>query len=170
MGAMQPPPPRYRIVERQGRLIVTDTWAEGRPTRANTPVTPMAGTPKPSMPVSQNGPRPAPGGGLIDVVGARLVSTLCAGATDGAGQPILTTVNYCDAKGPREIVLGPASARRLGRWLVAIVAAVIAFAMLLYAVPESFIALFALIWLGAGTANSVARPALTRWLDNLDQG
>jgi len=163
MAAMEPPPPRYRIVERKGRLIATDTWAENRPTRAETPMAPMPGTPKPSRPGG------ARGGGLIDSLGAALVLSVCAGSTDDAGNPILTTANFYDIEGPRQIILGRTGARRLGRWLLAMASALVAMVLLIFSSSWGFIIAFILIGVTASSANTSARPAITRWLDRLEQ-
>jgi len=167
MAEMKPPPPRYRIVERNGRLIVTDTWQEARPVLPDQPITPMAGTPKPSLPAISTAMPGAGAGGLLDSAGARLVFALCAGATDSAGNPILTTANFYDVEGPREIPLGPASVKRLGRWLLALVSALLAMAVLLYATSWGFVIVFVLAGMTASSANTTARPAITRWLDRL---
>jgi hypothetical protein len=170
MSETKPPPPRYRIVERQGRLIVTDTWAEGRPAQAKTPMTPMTGaatSPRPGAPGSTS--RRTNDGGLIDTLGAALVLGICARSTDSAGNPILTTTNYYDVSGPREIVLAPASAKRLGRWLLAFVAAAMAVMVLILATQWGFVAAFVLVGMIASSANTTARPVITRWLDRLEQ-
>jgi hypothetical protein len=170
MADMRLPPPRYRIVERKGRLIVTDTWAENRPAR---PDAPMPGTLKPSMPVATKptgvgAVRLPGGGGLIDTLGGVLVLGVCAGSTDSAGNPILTTTNYYDVNGPREILLTAAAAKRLGRWLLALVAGGLAVMLLIFAAPWGFIVAFVLVGMIA-SANTTARPVITRWLDRLEK-
>ena len=170
MAEMQPPPPRYRIVERKGRLIVTDNWAENRPARAETPMAPMPGTPKPSRPGVPTGTaRGTRDAGPIDALGAVLVLSVCAGSTDSVGNPILTTANYYDVNGPRPILLDPTSAKRLGRWLLALVSALVAMVLLIFVTPWGFIAVFVLVGMTASSANTTARPAITRWLDRLEQ-
>ena len=169
MADMQPPPPRYRIVERGGRLIVTDTWADPRSARTEAPKTPMPGTPKPSRPGVPVAPRGARNAGLIDTLGAILLIAACAGSTDGAGTPILTTANLYDGNGPRQIMLGRAGARLLGRVLLAMASALVAMLILMLATSWGFIALFVLVGVTVSNANTTARPAITRWLDRLDQ-
>lgn len=178
MAEMRPPPPRYRIVEHKGRLIATDTWAENRPARAEAPQ-PRGDTPQPRserpLPRVPGSPRPIlPGGrpeptGWIDALGAALVVAVCAGSVDPAGQPILSTYNYYDIKGPREIALNPAGAQRLGRWLTAILAVVVAGTVLASIFTEAFVLLAIIVGLGVSSANTAARPAITRWLDSLGQ-
>jgi len=167
---MQPPPPRYRIVERKGRLIVTDTWAEGRPSRPEAPMTSMSNMAKPSVSSTQKTADGLPSnGGLIDSLGGILVLCLCAGSTESQGNPILTTANYYDVSGPREIVLAPASAKRLGRWLLTAASAALAMTVLVFATPWGFITAFVLAGIAASTANTTARPMITRWLDRLEK-
>ena len=184
MAAMEPPPPRYRIVERNGRLIATDTWAENRPARSGTSLPrretaqPRSDTAQPRIdtasPRLSQSPRldlprarsePASNG--FDALGAALVLAACGGSTDPAGRPILSTLNYFDIKGPREIVLNPASAQRLGRWLTAMLLVTISMTILACVFTEAFVVLAVLFGLGASSANTAARPAITRWLDSL---
>ena len=169
MAEMRPPPPRYRIVEHKGRLIATDTWAKNRPAREEappprtaTPLPRVSGSPRPVLP----GARPEPAG-WIDALGAALVVAVCTGSVDPAGQPILSTYNYYDIKGPREITLNPAGAQRLGRWLTAILAVAVSATILACVFTEAFVLLAVMVGLGASSANTTARPAITRWLDRL---
>jgi hypothetical protein len=168
MAAMEPPPPRYRIVERKGRLIATDTWAENRPGRADAPML-QAGAPRPTVPTRPGGMPGMRDAGLIDRLGTVLLLGLCTGSIDGTGNPILTTANFYDVEGPRQIVLGPAGAKRLGRWLVAIAAVMAVLALLIFSTPWGFIIAFVVVGLVASNANTAARPAITRWLDRLER-
>ncbi|MES1976311.1 MAG: hypothetical protein V4472_27970 [Pseudomonadota bacterium] len=147
------PPPRYRIVERKGRLIVTDTWAGGRP----------------PQPGAVLGARDAPRStgrakGHIDL----LVMIACRGASDAAGRPILSTHAYYDERGPRDIMLGARGARRLRRALTGAVAVIGIMLLLVWAVPDLVIPAFILFGLGLSGANTVARAHITRWLDRLE--
>jgi hypothetical protein len=169
---MRPPPPRYRIVEHKGRLIATDTWAENRPARAEaapprsaTPLPRVSGSPRPIQPRG----RAEPAGGGIDALGAALVLAVCAGSVDPAGQPILSTLNYFDIKGPREIALNPAGAQSLGRWLTAMLVVAVSATVLACIFTEVFVLLAIMVGLGVSSANSIARPAITRWLDRLGE-
>jgi len=168
MAAMEPPPPRYRIVERKGRLIATDTWAENRPERTGAP-TPQAGAPRPTVPGRPGGMPGMRDAGLIDRLGAVLLLGLCTGSTDGAGNPILTTANFYDVEGPRQIIVGPAGAKRLGHRLVAMAALMAVLALLIFLTPWGFIIAFVVVGMVASNANTAARPAITRWLDRLEQ-
>ena len=163
MAEMRPPPPRYRIVEHKGRLIATDTWAEGRPTRSDAPLPRLSGSPGPARPRTRRDPTP----GGIDALGAALVLAVCGGSVDPAGRPILSTLNYFDIKGPREIVLSPASAQRLGRRLATTLAVAVAMIILLCIFPQGLVPLTILLVVGASSANTAARPAITDWLDRL---
>ncbi|MEO9130809.1 MAG: hypothetical protein ABI240_06335 [Sphingomonas sp.] len=165
MSDMKPPPPRYRIVEHKGRLISTDTWAEGRPTRSDTPLPRISGSPGPGRPRVRS--EPASGG--IDALGAALVLAVCGGSVDPAGQPILSTRSYFDINGPREIVLSPANAQRLGRWLARALAILVFTIILLCIFPQGLFPLVILFVFGASGANSAGRPAITRWLDRLGE-
>ena len=147
------PPPRYRIVERKGRLIVTDTWAGGRP--------PQPG----AVPRTRDAPRSfGRAGGQADL----LVMIACGGASDAAGRPILSTHAYYDERGPRDIALGARGARQLGRALASAVAMIGIMLLLAWAVPDFVIAAFILLGLGLSGANTVARAHITRWLDRLE--
>lgn len=167
MADMRPPPPRYRIVEHKGRLIATDTWAEGRPTRSETPppqltgLPRISGSPKPAMPSA----RPEPASGGVDALGTALVLAICGGSVDPAGRPILSTRRYFDINGPREIVLSPTDTQRLGQRLAAAIAVAIITITLLWAFPESFIVVAILFFFSANSARTRALPAITQWLD-----
>jgi hypothetical protein len=157
-----PPPPRYRVVERGRRLVVIDTWDKGAaPVGAPTPPT--------SPPTPSNLPRamdatPQRAGGI----GRLLVSLACGGAMDGQWRPILTTKEYYDAKGPREIILSPPAARRLGSLLSRVAIALAVIALILWIFPYLLILLVGGFWAGIAGFNSVATPAVTRWLDGLE--
>jgi hypothetical protein len=180
MAEMRPPPPRYRIIEHKGRLIATDTWAQNRPTRSDTSlprsdtISPRIDTTSPrlsdSLRLDLPRARPEPASNGLDALGAALVMTACGGSTDPAGRPILSTLNYFDIRGPREIVLNPVSAQRLGRWLTAMLLVTISMTLLACIFTEAFVVLAILFGLGVSSANTTARPAVTRWLDRLGQG
>jgi hypothetical protein len=187
MAEMRPPPPRYRIVEHKGRLIATDTWAENRPTRSDTAqprsdkpaprgdtASPRSDTTSPRLTDSPrldlSRARPDPASNGLDALGAALVLTACGGSVDPVGRPILSTLNYFDSKGPREIALNPVSAQRLGRWLSAMLVVVISLTIMACVFTGAFVVLAILFGLGASSANTTARPAITRWLDRLGKG
>jgi hypothetical protein len=160
-----PPPPRYRVVERGRRLVVIDTWDKSAPPAgAAIPPTPPASRPTPSnLPVAMVATPQRAGG-----IGGLLVSLACGGAMDGQWRPILTTMEYYDAKGPREITLSPPAARRLGSLLSRAAIALAVIAVILWAFPYLLILLVGGFWAGIAGLNSVARPAMTRWIDGLE--
>ena len=83
---MQPPPTRYKVVERGRRLEVIDSWT-GEPASKSVRV-----------------PQPADRSTMIEARSAKL---------DQRGRRILRTQGWYDAKGPREIVLNAAGEARL---------------------------------------------------------
>ncbi|MEO8373673.1 MAG: hypothetical protein ABI471_00505 [Sphingomonas bacterium] len=179
MAEMRPPPPRYRIVEHKGRLIATDTWAENRPPRSGTPP-PGSDTAQPRIDTTSARlsdsrrldlprARPEPASNGFDALCAALVLAACGGSVDPAGRPILSTLNYFDIKGPRKIVLSPASAQALGRCLTVILTVAVSGIILACLFPGAFIVLAILIGFGASAANTAARPAITHWLDRLNE-
>jgi hypothetical protein len=155
------PPPRYKVVERKGRIVVTDTWAEGG---------------RPGLP-----PSPPPGGkrnpslvpaGTHDAAIVRfrdILVALACGTREDAGGPVLSTSVHVDEKGPRSIALSAAGAARLSNWMIAALA-LCALVLILFAV--SFVPAMLLlggIGLALTSANTTARPAITRWLDTLGE-
>jgi hypothetical protein len=101
-------------------------------------------------------------------IGSLLVSLACGGAMDGEWRPILTTREYYDAKGPREIILSPAAARRLGTLLSRVAIALAVIAVILWIFPYLLIVLVGGFWIGTAVLNSTAKPMVTRWLDGLE--
>ncbi len=101
-------------------------------------------------------------------IGSALVNLACVGAADGNGRPILTTMEYYDAKGPREIILSGPAARRLGTALSRVAVALVIVVALLWMFPILFFALIAGFWGGMAMLNSTARPMVTRWIDGLE--
>lgn len=96
-----------------------------------------------------------------------LVSLVCLGARDDAGRRIFRTHSYYDRDGPREIVLGVRGARQLGNMLFAAVALIGLTMLLVWTIPKLLIGAAILIGLVLSSANTAARPAITRWLDGL---
>jgi hypothetical protein len=160
-----PPPSRYRVVERDRRLVVVDTWDK---------CTPPAGVPTSPTPPTSRAPRPDLRGTMgappqrTGAIGGLLVTLACGGAMDGEWHPILTTRDYYDARGPREIVLSPAAARRLGSLLSRAAIGLAVIVVILWAVPYLLFLLVGGFWAGIAGFSSVARPAVTRWLDGLE--
>jgi hypothetical protein len=154
MSDTKPPAPRYRIVERNKRLVTIDSWDKRK-----------AGTTTPSPPPRRSARAPR---GQAAILADLLVALVCAGVRDAEGRRVLPTSEYFDGNGPRDITLSMAGEKRLGTVMFSLamvvmiaVAAMVAFPITIY---------FALMaTMGASFAiNSVARPAITRWLDGLE--
>jgi hypothetical protein len=147
---VQPPPPRYKIFERDGRLITIDTWADkatsARPTSAMRP------------------DRRA--------TGARLQAMLLAIALpilDESGRRLLTTGTSWDQEGPRVIALSPKGEKRVG--MVLLLAVIVLAALLLLAIANiewilPFIVVGAVLSSAAATAGL---PMVTRFLNSLGE-
>src|SRR3569832_2213095 len=163
-----PPPSRYRVVERDRRLVVIDTWEKGAPASdARQAPHPIAGATPVARPATASRPGIANPRGATGLP-AILVHIACMGSDDGAGHRILTTHEYYDAKGPRDIVLSVTAERRLGRALTIFVAAVAAALVIgWFGMPLFVLLFFSVIGINAAMA-SVIKPALTRWLDGLE--
>ena len=151
----EPPPPRYRVVERGRRLVVIDTWDKSD--------APAAQPVSQSMQRGMMGATPKASG-----IGSLLVRLACVGAADGNGRPILTTMEYYDAKGPREIILSDAAARRLGSALSRVAVALVVIVAMMWMFPILFFVLVAGFWAGIAALNSTAKPVVTRWIDGLE--
>ncbi|WP_157134518.1 hypothetical protein [Sphingomonas sp. PAMC 26605] len=144
----KPPPPRYKIVERGGRLHTIDTWAEQPP----------------AAPLQRRADPIAPG----DALGAPLVAALFR-VRDADGRRLLTTSPNWDRKGPRVIALLPPGERRIaalgllsiGVTLVLLLVALIDLDMLM---PICVVAVVL-----AGAVSSSRTSMVTSWLDSLGQ-
>lgn len=142
----EPPPPRYRVVERGRRLEVIDTWT---------------GAPATRTPPAQPTPRAATPSALRTVA-----MLLCVGATDAKGRPLLTTIPAIDAQAPRTIALGPAGIRRVAGTTIGIAAATVALLVVAAIVWQGlFGAMLVAIVFGA----SKVQPVTTRWIDGLER-
>lgn len=163
-----PPPTRYRVVERDRRLVVVDTWAKGAPPGKGEPAPHPGVAGKPTArPANATRPGIASPRGATGLASI-LVRIACFGSDDGDGHPILSTVAYYDARGPRDITLSPAGERHLGRMLVTfVIALVVAVALLSLLLPFLVVLFFGAIAVNAGMS-SFAKPIVTRWLDGLE--
>lgn len=100
------PPSRYKVVERDRRLVVIDTLT-GKPASAPGPIPPAERQDHPpspiERPVTEDEPR------RID---------------DRSGAQILTTTRLYDLKAPRQIVMGDRFNEKIGKaiggWLIAL--------------------------------------------------
>ncbi len=135
----QPPPPRYRIYERNRRLVVIDQWAQGSG-RVRSPVT-FAGSPPTN---------PAPVGKLDRI------------AFDG--RTSFTTHSFFDAKGPRTIILDPGSASTIVGVKVGVTVATFALVVIAFIAPFLLVVLFVLI---DRRVREQIRSGATAWLDRV---
>jgi hypothetical protein len=157
----QPPPSRYRVEERDGRLITIDTV---KGTESGHPPAPpgMMGMGQRSSlsarPAVSTGPR---GDGLI----LALANAATGGRVDAQNRPILSTEKTFDPLGPRFVALDPAGYRRLG-WVILGLLIAALMVLILAIVTDFFIALFviafALFRAGGPILTSVMKPVLER--------
>lgn len=87
------PPSRYKVVERDRRLVVIDTLT-GKPASAPGPIAPPDRQPTPDRPITETEPR------RID---------------DRSGAQVLTTSALYDLKAPRRIVMGERFNDKIGK-------------------------------------------------------
>lgn len=135
------PPSRYRIVERDRRLEVIDTWAEGSPTPRG-PLDPS----KPPRSILAVLPAPEQAG--FD------------------GRATLTTHRAYDLKGPRTVLLDPGSVAMLGRLKLAALS-VAFFYVLIVAVTTPWL-LMAPVFLFQPTIREPVRAWITKWLGRFE--
>jgi hypothetical protein len=146
------PPSRYKVVERDRRLVVIDTLT-GKPASAPGPIPPAArqdqSAPSPvERPVTETEPR------RID---------------DRSGAQILTTSPLYDLKAPRQIVMGDRFNEKIGKaiggWLIA---AFFAFAIAFLFYPWLIVLPFVL------ALQPKLRAGIRRWitarLDEIERG
>lgn len=162
----QVPPPRYRIVERDRRLIVIDNWARDK-------------SPPPSVPTPS-----ASGGDLLPRKGGdtanrivragedrgtllrKLALAACTGAEDSEGRPIFTSAPWFDTKAKRQFSLGRSGVERLGGTVLAFLMMIGFFVILAFAI--GFEALFIPVVLLVVVGKNI--PAIgTRWVDRLEK-
>jgi hypothetical protein len=153
---MQPPPSRYKVVERGRRLEVIDTRT-GKPASSSIPLPPAGarGGDVGAAPRDLSGP-PVPAGG-----GATKES---AGIDPG----VLVTRRWFDDKAPRTIRMNYTNRARLLnlRWGFAIaIALLVALSFLFW--PLAIVLVFALVF--GPKLRAQLRTVSTRWLDGLDQ-
>ena len=130
-----PPPPRYRIYERDRRLVVVDNWADGQPDRQM------------MMPVPVERTKTASG---------KLERIAFVGRT------AFTTHRLYDAKGPRTLILDPGSVTTVNGIKLALACA--AAIILTLAVVSPFL-LLPLLFLTNRKLRDEVRRASTAWLD-----
>lgn len=146
----RPPPPRYRIVERDGRLVTIDTWAKQAP------------------PPPRASPASAGNAPYWRAFGDLLLSALLR-TRDDAGRRLLTTGPSWDQRGPRTIALDRRGEQRLGTALGMVALAVLAAVVAVIIDPDLIFWVIVLGVLLASSLGTVAHGAMTRLLDSLDR-
>ena len=144
--AMQPPPPRYRVVEQGRRLVVIDTRTEF-PIRITSVA---AGVAHRST--------------WTDRVARTFSLILSAGAKTHEGHPIVTTKPFYDDHAPRELVLDPAAQRRIGAAVTALT--IVAGLTAIVVVPHPIVTVV-LLPLFSGVVQGRLRRRVTDWLDQI---
>lgn len=177
---MDPPPSRYRVVERGGRLVVIDSVVGGAPPTARELLPEVtsdsaaerfesffrdgadtqAGPLPPQRPAAAQAMIAAPPGVLRNVA-----ATVCGDRRDRDGRLQLKTARWFDAKGPRTVALSENGARQLGLVVLALVVAVIVavFLVVLWSVVG-----WAFVIVGVVALRQM-KPAVTAWIDRLTQ-
>ncbi len=189
----QPPPTRYRVVERGRQLVVIDTQAGSHPLMGDYSDPPAADpivddSPReavvdawPSRPdpepiadrVAPSALDPAPAAApplaAQQMIGGppellrNIAATVCGDTRDGDGRLILTTARFYDANGPRRIALDPDGERAVG----------LAMLMTLAASVAAIVLAVTTIWIGAALVIAAMailrniRTIATPWLDRL---
>lgn len=151
----KPPPSRYRIVEKDRRLTVIDTWAKDGSLSA--PAAPR---------VQRHDNKRAPGasgsGESSNDLLHRLALAACRGARDPAGRPVFTTYPWFDTLAPRSFALGRSGGRRLGSAMLGLI--LVAITVVMLAATADFAAWFAMVFVIAIFAGR-GKPLVTRWAD-----
>ncbi|WEJ98927.1 MAG: hypothetical protein P0Y59_18565 [Candidatus Sphingomonas phytovorans] len=172
----QVPPPRYRIVERDRRLIVIDNWAGDKTPPSSFPqVRPTASLPPTPSPSGRDLLPRTSGGSANRIARAgedggtllrQLALAACAGAEDAEGRPIFTSASWFDSKAKREFSLGRSGVERLGGTVLAFLIFIGLIAILAFAI--GFEALFVPVFLFVVVGKNI--PAIgTRWVDRLEK-
>ncbi|MES2055600.1 MAG: hypothetical protein V4564_06675 [Pseudomonadota bacterium] len=139
------PASRYRVIEKDRRLFVIDTWAEsGRPVpptqspMARTSMTPLVGPAKLSLPRQTR--------------------------FDGSAE--ITTHPFFDDRAPRTIKLDPGRMQTLGRVKLGLFAASFVFALVVITNPWFLVAPLVLL---NPALRKGGRRLLTAWLDRAER-
>jgi len=180
---MKPPPSRYRVVERGGRLVVIDSRSGGVPPTARDSLTdrreddaPPSSYPRESgesaveNDVTREVPlRPSPYPARRSPIAAlpgllnNVASTVCSDRRDAEGWLQWTTARWFDAKGPRPVALLAKGEPQLGIAALALLAA--AFLAVITAMAMGLVGWVMLVI--AGSLLPKAKPAVTAWIDSL---
>ncbi|QNQ09014.1 hypothetical protein [Sphingomonas alpina] len=139
------PTSRYRVIEKDRRLFVIDTWAEGgRPVQGAPPSLPKSSGAAPVGPLKLSLPRQT--------------------RFDGSAE--VTTHPFYDDRAPRTIKLDAARMQTLGQVKLGVFAASFAFALVVLTNPWFLVA--PLVLLNPGLRKGVRR-LLTAWLDRAER-
>jgi hypothetical protein len=165
----EPPPSRYRVIERGRRLEVIDTMAGRRPPLAYVPearAAPTDALPVPEIPAYRpSAPVTAPPPGMIAAPDflRNVAQTVCGERRDETGVLLLDTARWYDGKGPRTIALDPEGERELA--LLVIVMLVVAVGAIILAVVGGPVG-WVIVFIGLSTLQR-GKALATRWLDRL---
>lgn len=143
----EPPPPRYKVVERGRRLEVIDTWNGNAPVGHKPPV------PAPVLPAS---PAAAP------------LSAPSSPQIDARGRRRFTTSGWYDARGPRVLLLDADGERQLDNARAVLVAVAVAI-VLLGLLWWPLLIMLAIV-AGQPRARNNLRKGAAEWLDSIDAG
>jgi len=149
-GMTDAPPSRYRIIERDRRLIVIDQWGQ-QPPRGAEPVNPLTSGSKPS-----GSRRPA----------ANPLAGLRRTGFDGRAE--LVTQRWYDAKGPRTLKLDSGTAALLGRARGILLGAIVLFVVLAIWMPWVLVIPALLVFQPKARKSMLA--ASTAYIDRLEAG
>lgn len=131
------PPSRYKVVERDRRLVVIDSWAGG------------------------DGPRDA---SATQPAKPALAAPLAISKTAFDGRSTLRTLALYDANGPRAIPLDPGTAALISGARVAIAIAVLAMAAAAIAYPAALLIVPVML---SKHVRAPVRKRITAWLDRV---
>jgi len=189
----EPPPSRYRVIERGGRLQVIDTWAAARPqprmadyaepeliadvdSQNQAPAEPIAdrwsdfatAPSPPPVTLDQSAPVPPLPRAAQIVAGppellGNVAAAICGNKRDGDGRLLLRTARFYDSRAPRTIALDRDGEREVG--LVVLVALAMAAGAVLFTASLGWPGIVVgVIAVGlVRQANQIATP----WLDRL---
>ena len=177
---MEPPPSRYRVVERGGRLVVIDSVVGGAPPTAREllsgKVSERSSDAASFYPYPRESGDPGPEAVSPFVLDSRVrgntagnppgaaqnvAETVIGNTRDDQGRLLLTTARWYDAKGPRTLALGAEGERQLGSIVVALaVGAMIAVVLAVVGETVGWVVVMVAI-----VALNRAKPIATAWLD-----
>ncbi|MBX3593695.1 hypothetical protein [Sphingomonas sp.] len=141
------PPSRYRVIEKDRRLIVIDTETGQQVTHGG-PVAPAA-------PTRDRAPAGDP------------LSRRTRTVDDRSGSGVIRTSRLYDDKGPRDIVVGPNGTGMLGSGAAVAMIVGVVFVGIAIAFP-AILLVPALLFVNP-KARKAIRSAVTVWLDSIDQ-